>query len=333
MLYSLLIAVRNETQNLPFLFESLRKLAQKNDLKNQLEILFGDDDSTDNSANLITDFIQNNPQINAKLYDITTTTHTQGKANVLAQLAEKAQGDIFFYTDADMQLPVGWVESFENEFTKNTKIGIAIGVTIPIVKGFFSGFQAIEWVFALTIMKIFAWFGVPITGMGNNMAICKKAYWEVGGYAKIPFSVVEDYAIFWAIIRKKWDFNIIFSKKNLAYTQAIKGWYALLQQRNRWMRGAMAIGWWFSVLLFVQFLAMPVLLILGFLLGNMLFFWIIFVIILGKWGIIFVALCYLQKLKMIFYLPIYELYNAVFSLHLLVFYFSQKKIIWKERKF
>lgn len=41
-----------------------------------------------------------------------------------------------------------------------------------------------------------------MTGLGNNMAVSREAYDAVGGYEQIGFSIVEDYALFIAIIRK-----------------------------------------------------------------------------------------------------------------------------------
>ncbi len=328
-MFSILIAVRNEAYNLPFLFESLKKLENKN-----VEILFGNDVSTDQSANLIMDFIQKNPQLNVHLYHISHNIFlTKGKANVLAQLAHKAKGDIFLYTDADMEVSAKWIESFEIYFEKNEKLGIISGVTIPKITNFFSGYQMIEWSFALAVIWLFSWFKIPITAMGNNMAIRKNAYLETGGYEKMPFSVVEDYAIFWEIIKNKWHFLQLYTAKNLSYTQAIPTWNALLHQRNRWLRGAMDLGWWFRILLFVQFLGLPILGLLGIFLGKIIFWQIFFGIILLKWIIIFFALFTLRKIKLLVYLPVYEVCNFFFNLHLLVFYFSKKEVIWKERKF
>lgn len=330
MFYSILIAVRNEVENLPFLFESLKNL-EKN--SQNFEILFGDDNSTDDSAELIANFTQENPQLSIFLYQITQNPYTKGKANVLAQLTRYAKGDIFLFTDADMEVSPSWVQSFEGYFTQNPRLGIITGITIPKIQGFFSAYQAIEWVFALWVIWFFGRFKIPLTAMGNNMAIGREAYFQTGGYEKIPFSVVEDYAIFWEIIKKKWHFLQLFSRENLSFTQPIASWQLLLHQRNRWMRGAMALGLGFRGLILLQFLAVHLLLFLGIFSGNSVFWWVLFGLIFGKWLLILGALFYLRKIKWAWGIPIYECCHFFFSVHLLLFYFFKKNVVWKERTF
>jgi cellulose synthase/poly-beta-1,6-N-acetylglucosamine synthase-like glycosyltransferase len=55
--FSIIIPFRNEAKNIPCLANSL---AQLNYSKNQYEVIFVDDDSTDNSVNMLQDYFSKN---------------------------------------------------------------------------------------------------------------------------------------------------------------------------------------------------------------------------------------------------------------------------------
>jgi glycosyltransferase involved in cell wall biosynthesis len=69
-----------------------------------LEVLIGNDDSEDRTALLVEEFIKDKP--NFRQFHIRHTIGlARGKANVLAQLAMQAEGEYFFITDADIEVP------------------------------------------------------------------------------------------------------------------------------------------------------------------------------------------------------------------------------------
>jgi cellulose synthase/poly-beta-1,6-N-acetylglucosamine synthase-like glycosyltransferase len=192
---SILVAARNEEDNITDLLFSFKQLSYP---KDKLQILIGDDDSTDATAEIIEKFTVENIfvqyiKIEKQIADL------KGKANVLAQLAHLATGELFFFTDADIEVPKNWIEAFVAE-RKNE--GVTVGLTLVKNKNWFEASQAIEWLFTLKLMKTLADFKIISTGMGNNMMVSAEAYWAVGGYEKIGFSIVEDYAIYKAIIDK-----------------------------------------------------------------------------------------------------------------------------------
>ena len=98
---SILLAARNEEQ---LILRNLTAINALNYPKDKLEILIGNDESTDNTAQLVTDFIQDKPHF--QLFHIDKTVGKgRGKANVLGQLAHKASGEFYFVTDVDVKLP------------------------------------------------------------------------------------------------------------------------------------------------------------------------------------------------------------------------------------
>ncbi len=97
--------------------------------------------------------------------------------------------------------------------------------------------------------------------MGNNMAVSREAYDAIGGYESLPFSVVEDYALFKAIVGRGFGFRNVLNEGALARTRPVDTLGQFLNQRKRWMRGATDLPGWMVVSLYVQYLAGPLLLI------------------------------------------------------------------------
>lgn len=323
---SILIAARNEESCISSLLISLSKLDYP---KNKLQILIGNDDSEDNTQNLIEEFILG--QSNIQLINIPKANSDfalKGKARVLSILASYATGDYYLFTDADIVLPKTWAIAMLTGFgSKN--IGVVVGLTIVEPKNVFSACQALEWISALRIMKFCSDLKIPTTGMGNNMALSAKAYKEIGGFENIPFSIVEDYAIYKAVIDKGYHFNQLFDKDVLAITQAPKNYF---EQRKRWLTGGIESKSNMLIPALLQCFAFPIL--IGFLFLNPL----VSIVIVGislflNLVLAFSSLHKLNKSYLLKYVPIYTIYMLIFWFLQFVNYLLPTKIIWKNRSY
>lgn len=320
---SILIAARNEEQNILNLLNSVSML---NYPENKLEVLIGDDGSTDQTAKLVREFILNKPQI--KLYDIQpSTTHLRGKTNALTQLAKIATGDYFFFTDADITLPVNWVENMLTGFREN--VGVVVGSTVTSPISLFARCQGIEWLSVLNFMEICGRFNIPTTGMGNNMAVSRKAYEAVGGYDSIPFSIVEDYALYNAIVKKGFGFKHLYKEEVLTFTEPPEDYF---RQRKRWVSGGVKSRSPLLIVAFLQALLLPftfILLTFNQAAGQFLLLTAFCInILLG-----FVALLNIRLTKWVIYLPIYSIYVIVFWFLQLINFALPGDLIWKGRKY
>ena len=120
--------------------------------------------------------------------------------------------------------------------------------------------QMLDWSLALGMVKIVSGWKIPVTGVGNNMMISKAAYNEVGGYKNIPFSVTEDFALFQAVAKKGYHYQQLANEGSLVRTFAIKGFWNLMNQRKRWMSGALKLPPFMVALLVFQALYYPAML-------------------------------------------------------------------------
>lgn len=319
---SILIAARNEEKNIHFLLNSLQNLSYPEAL---IEILIGNDNSDDNTDTIVRRYLPNMPHL--QIYQINQSIgELKGKANVLAQLAQKAKGEYLFFTDADIEVPENWIESML-ALSKNADI--MVGATYVKGSDFFSICQAIEWLFVLFLMQKLATFGIPSTGMGNNMAIRRTVYEAIGGYEKIGFSIIEDYALYRASINKGYSFAHIFDRKVLASTQAPEHFF---EQRKRWMSGAFKSKTSLIFPAVIQIFFFPILVILSMfsvkysliiLLVQMLFHLLLGYQILDK----------IKKIELFKYLPVYTLYMDIFWFLQFIYFILPNKVVWKNRTY
>lgn len=323
---SILVAARNEGANIGQCIESLIALNYPVSL---VEILIGDDGSEDDTFAKASSFLSEHP--NLKVYRITKNIPGQlGKANVLAQLASNAQGEFLFFTDADIRVPPDWVEGMLEGFSP--KVGLVSGVTAISGNSLWERCQRIDWLFALGMVKVVNDFGYSVTAVGNNMAVSRKAYDAVGGYAAIPFSVTEDFELLKQIKQKGFKGNQLFQQNTLAWSAPEPHLHRLLHQRKRWMRGALELPWPILFILGAQALFFPSLIGSFFILPSVgtlaIIAKLLFQSIFVRYAMAKVGLK--ESLAMLLF---YELYSLVFSLLLSMFYFLPIKMNWKGRKY
>lgn len=322
---SILIPSRNEEDNLPFSLKSLEKIDYP---KEKLEIILGNDNSEDSTPQLLQAF--SDKYAHVKYINIPKAEPKEtlkAKTRALNFLIKESTGEFLFFSDADIELPSGWINAMLKNLEPNT--GVLVGVTAFRNGDFLNAMQGTEWLMALTMMQFFSDYKIPTTGMGNNMMVSREAYEAVGGYEKIGFSIVEDYALYQAIIAKGFDFKHVFEPEVVAYTRPPANF---LEQRKRWIKGALESKSWLIVLGLSQAFYLPVFILLaiyspislGIINGTLLLFYFFIIIFFEK------KLALKGYLR---WLPLFLIYMPVtWFVQFLVFLFS-KKIDWKGQNF
>jgi cellulose synthase/poly-beta-1,6-N-acetylglucosamine synthase-like glycosyltransferase len=324
---SILIAARNEEHTI---LRCLQAIAALDYPPEKLEVLIGDDASTDATRAVVEQFIYNRP--NYSCISIKENTgQTKGKANVLAQLAKHATTDFFFFTDADIAVPPQWAQAMLSEMKEG--VGVVTGITSITGDSFWARLQAMDWLFALGLMQVVSDLKLPVSTMGNNMLLRRQAYEAVGGFESIRFSITEDVAIFNAIIKKGWGFRNIYDQSVLALSTPAAGFSEFLHQRKRWMRGSMHLPLYMTVILILHSAYYPVLLPF-FLYTSVGVALVIFVFKLLLQSL-YVHLCLRrvgQSVAWWLYIA-FELYLVVSSVILIIYFFLPLNISWKGRKY
>ena len=233
---SVLIAARDEATALPRCLASLRALHYPPEL---IEVLVGDDASTDGTAAVAGAAMQGFAGQFRVVAIADTLGAARGKANVLAHLARVATTDFFFITDADISVPPTWIAGLLAHAAPG--VGTVTGITAVRGPRLFHRLQGIDWLLSLSLVQVVSDLGRPVTAMGNNMLVTRAAYEATGGYEVLPFSVTEDFALFKATLAQGYGFRNVYEPAVRADSLPILSWAALLKQRRRWLKGVEAL--------------------------------------------------------------------------------------------
>ena len=322
---SIMVAARNEEGNIEGCLRSLLNLDYP---LSKLEILVGDDGSTDQTFKIVQNMASEYNHI--QLFSIKNrTVDGNGKANVLAQLAQHAKGSYYLITDADITVTEDWVKAMLSGLTENT--GLVTGTSVVDGQGWLASMQRIDWLNATGMLKVVSDLNIPVTSMGNNMLVSREAYEAVGGYESLPFSVTEDLELFNHIKRKYGTINL-FSKEVKNRSKAQNSILDLLKQRKRWMKGAFGLPVLMIILLLLQ---SSVLILLVFLLAIEPTLALIIILLKFTLRYVFVSMVggkIEEKVNLISSFA-FEIFNMIFSLMALGYYVFSGPIVWKERKY
>jgi cellulose synthase/poly-beta-1,6-N-acetylglucosamine synthase-like glycosyltransferase len=198
-----------------------------------------DDRSNDLTGEIVDDFISDKP-IFKKIVTKKEIGKLKGKTNALANALEVAKGDIILTTDADCEVTTNWAYRIASYY--NEEVGMVNGFTSQEAKNNFSGVQAIDFIYLLLVASGTINIGLPISCIGNNMSYRKKAYFEVGGYENLPFSVTEDFNLLNAINKlKKYKIVHPLDRETLVTSLPCKNFKELFRQKKRWSVGGLGV--------------------------------------------------------------------------------------------
>lgn len=328
---SILIAARNEEHTI---LDCLRAIDQLNYPTDRLQILIGNDGSTDRTADVVSAFIRDKPAY--QLLSISETLpNLNGKANVLAQLAHVATGSLLFTTDADARVPPTWLPAMIRQFDGSNQkktVGVVSGCTTILGESVWARVLAVECVLVFRLIALAAHFDIPLTGAGNNMAIRREAYEAVGGFEGLPFSVVEDYTMFQAIVGKGYGFGHQLDPETLVQMLPPTTLGAYLQQRKRWMRGVFDLPLLLLLPTLLQYLLGPLLLVLAFWFPA-LALGLYAAKVLGQTVLLWNAFFQLRQTHLWVSLFLYEPYQTLFGLLAFVYYWLPTGVVWKGRRY
>jgi cellulose synthase/poly-beta-1,6-N-acetylglucosamine synthase-like glycosyltransferase len=225
--FSVIIAFRNEEQNLPNLFRAIEKL---NYPKEGCEFIFVNDHSEDNSESLVQEFCKRTN--NTLLLKNNKDEH--GKNAAIKMGVSKAKCDWLVFTDADIEPETAWLNSL-SKLTKEKNQGMIMApVSLKGTKGFLGWIQKIEFDSLQLATQAFAINERPIMCNGANMAMRKDLFQEaISEYSNLPVSGLDMLLLLYAK-KKGISISCINETEAKVYTKPEETIRAFIQQRIRW---------------------------------------------------------------------------------------------------
>jgi cellulose synthase/poly-beta-1,6-N-acetylglucosamine synthase-like glycosyltransferase len=333
---SVIVVFRNEAHNLQKLLVSFENLEYN---KANFEIVMCNDQSTDNSINLITQY-QKHSKLNIRLLpQIAVNESLSPKKRNMVWALEHAKGDIILCTDADCQVPRFWLQSITAPFAQKHIQMVAGPVSFFRPNSIFDHAQTVEFASLLGAGAASMAMNWPHMCNAANLAFRKAIFYAVDGYQGNLHLASGDDEFLMHKIHNTYRKSVFFQKSKLAIvtTNAVPSFGDFMQQRRRWASKWPHYRLWYIKILAVfvamvqiaqiiivfyagyyqkwdsfSLLLLLKLLLEAYFLGSVLHF-------LGKsWSVVFIPLVQL------FY-PVYVLAAGFLSLN--------KKYAWKGRNY
>ena len=322
----IIIAARNEEQRIEACLESISRLTYPKQL---LHVVVVDDRSTDATPSIIAGFASRYPWISL-LKATPETGQLRGKTNAVTQGIEATHGEIILFTDADCEIPPGWVENTVKYYNEEN-VGVVGGFTSLAGRSGFREMQALDWFFLFSAAAGLVRIGFPVTAVGTNLSVRRSAYLSVGGYRTIPFSVTEDYALFHAITHGGiYRARIPREPATLTVSYPCDSWDELYLQKKRWFAGGkgMSLG---TIGLFAIPYLLNVVLLVGLVTDPAAIVLPLVMKVVSELLVVFPSLITFRRLSLLRSFLFFEVYFFIYVLVYPPMVLLTDAVIWKER--
>ena len=220
---SLIIACRNEIENLPNLLISIENQTHKPD-----EVIFVDDNSTDETYNFLKNYSKNHNYIKV----IKNTG--KGKKSALIQAAKIAKYEYLIFTDADCTLNKNHC-AIALQYLKKKNSDMLLGaVDIDNEKGIFNVIEKIEFASLQAVTAYSALLNNPIMCNGANLIIRRTTYLEYINSINTSIASGDDMFMLHALKKNRSKIDYLYDSKYIVKTKGTNSLKKFLLQRIRW---------------------------------------------------------------------------------------------------
>ncbi|MEX0810583.1 MAG: glycosyltransferase [Chitinophagales bacterium] len=244
---SIVIAFRNEAENLPALLKDIS--AQKYPEK-LFEIILVDDHSQDNGSELIKSVETNNIRL------LSLNDDESGKKVALQKGIQTSDAELIVTTDADCRLPELWLRTIINKFEKDNAKLIAGPVVFERNLKVFQLFQSLDFIGLQVLTGGSFALGKPVMCNGANLAFERKAYLEHSLQKQKNGLASGDDVFTLFALQEKFPDKVFFLKNANAIVSTVsaKDFSSFWQQRLRWASKSAKFGkWWITAIMALVF--------------------------------------------------------------------------------
>lgn len=224
---TIIIPFRNEAQALPQLWNALLPQLQST---SGAHVIFIDDHSSDNSAQLIAGFQQNYPRIT-----FTSQTTSHGKKSGVHIGVDLAQTAWVTALDADTLPHRNWLQQLAAYTFQSTDDLYILPLHIGPAQSFIGKLQEIEFLSVMGVTAAMAMAKHPVLCNGANLCFRKQAYLEVLPQRSDMHITSGDDLFLLQALKPRGGVRWIHDPETIVRTAPHLSWIDLLAQRLRWM--------------------------------------------------------------------------------------------------
>lgn len=237
---SVIIAAKNEEKNI---LKPLQSLVSQSFDKSDFEVIVIDDNSSDRTFDIVSDFINNNSDLNIRLFK----ADGSGKKQAISQALHLAENDIVMVTDADCELPRRWIEK-TLAFMHNNDLKMVLGpVLLTPCDTFFEKIQVLEHLSLIASTAGSAAIGMPVMCNGANMAYDHRSALEVEKYrTDMDIASGDDVFLMEQFVKHFGSRSVrfLFDTDTIVKTQTMPDLKSFFRQRRRWVSKTKAYTSW-----------------------------------------------------------------------------------------
>lgn len=268
--FSVIIPFRNEAENLLELLESIYKL---NYPKSHFEFIFVDDESEDNSIEIISNsnaLISNGKEITKTDFKIIKNVRLTNspKKDAITSAIQIAKHDWIVTTDADCKLPKFWLDTLDCFIQEKQCKMVVAPVTYHKNNSFLKRFQLLD--FLSLIGATIGGFGIgkPFLCNGANLAYKKELFIALNGFeGNNEIASGDDIFLLQKAIKQNINaVQYLKSKSAIVLTNPQPTLGTLVSQRKRWAAKTSSYNSTFGKIVGLIVLVMNAVLVCGFIL-------------------------------------------------------------------
>ncbi len=236
--FSIIIPFRNEAENLPNLLQSIASLEYP---KHLFEVILIDDDSDDDSVEIIKKILDRIPlKIGITRTDISIIKNVNvsnaPKKDAITTGIQHSKHEWILTTDADCILPKYWLDSFDEYIQTRVCQCIVAPVTYSPKQGFLNRFQLLD---ILSLQGVtMGGFGIktPFLCNGANFAYRKNFFKMLQGFdGNTNIASGDDIFLLEKAVKSSPDsVHYLKCEQAIMTTQSQPSWKTLKEQRIRW---------------------------------------------------------------------------------------------------
>ncbi|MDP2303455.1 MAG: glycosyltransferase [Ignavibacteria bacterium] len=227
---SVIIPFRNEEENI---IKNLVSLENQDYPHNKFEVIYVDDDSTDQSHDLLTRKVSS---INRQVIKVPEGfSPNSRKKRAIRYGIEHSEGDIIVGTDADCLYNKAWLSTLISTFDKNTGF-VSAPVSFIAMNGLFERIQQLEFGGLVLTGAGLIGNGTPIICNAANIAYRREVFNRVKGFTdNLDLSSGDDEFLMQKIFQEtEWGVKFCLSSDAVVKTNPNKTMSQFYQQRKRW---------------------------------------------------------------------------------------------------
>jgi cellulose synthase/poly-beta-1,6-N-acetylglucosamine synthase-like glycosyltransferase len=228
--FSIIIAARNEEDNIAACLDSIQKLQYPKEL---YEVIVVDDHSEDNTASVVRRYLD------IRLLQLKDEPHKVShayKKQAIALGISKSSGDYIVTTDADCIVPLDWLRCFDSMVRKKHCAFIAAPVAIHNESSCLQIFESIDFMMLQGITAASVHTGIHAMSNGANLCYRRAAYEEAGGFTDTDHIASGDDMLLMQKIKNRHPHEIGYChmKEAIVLTRGATNMHSFLMQRIRW---------------------------------------------------------------------------------------------------